>query len=155
MYYFGIDPGSKGAIAIIDVTFINLYPMPDNALDLAKILKLATLSRSHVFVEKAQAMSRERKGGATGMFTYGTGYGIILGILAALELPHTLVHPKTWCKAMHAGTRAGMPKQRSLEAARRLFPTVELKRTTRCSKPDEGFIDALLIAEYGRRTINA
>jgi len=146
----GIDVGKAGAIATID-SQISLYKMPDNAGELADLLGSLAVCECHAFVEKAQAMP---KNGAAGMFNYGTGYGTILGILAALRTPHTLIHPKTWTRVMHAGTRAGTAKNRSLEAARRLFPAVNLMRTDKCSKPDEGFIDALLIAGYGRRVIS-
>ena len=131
---------------------IYLTHMPDNAVELADLFRLYNEQSTdlHVFVEKAQAMP---KNGATGMFNYGTGYGTILGIIAALRLSHTLVHPTTWCKEMHRGTKSRVPKKRSLEAAQRLYPHVSLMRTVRCKAPDEGFVDAMLIAGYGKRIL--
>jgi len=90
--------------------------------------------------------------GNVSMFNYGVGFGTLLGIMATLKIPHTLVHPKTWCKVMHSGTTADEAKARSLEAARRLYPEVQLIRP-RCTKPDEGYVDALLIAGYGKRIL--
>ena len=152
MKIIGIDPGKKGALVILDGENVILHQMPEDANSIVLILAEYTTD-SHVFLEKAQAMSiGGNKQGVSSMFNYGVGFGTILGILAALKIPHTLVHPKTWCKVMHAGTTADDAKARSLEAARRLFPSVQLIRP-RCTKPDEGFIDAVLIAEYGRRCL--
>ena len=122
--------------------------MPEDAGGIVEILTKYSKD-SHVFLEKAQSMPGQ---GVSSMFNYGVGFGTILGILAALKIPHTLVHPKTWCKVMHAGTTADDAKARSLEAVRRLFPSVPIIRP-RCTKPDEGYVDAILIAEYGRRCL--
>lgn len=152
MKIVGIDPGQKGALVFLDGDTIELHQMPDNAGDIVNILSSLS-SNDHIFLEKAQAMSIGGvKQGVSSMFNYGVGFGTLLGIIAALKIPHTLVHPKTWCKEMHQGTSEGDAKQRSLEAARRLYPQVNLIRP-RCRKPDEGFIDALLIAGYGLRIL--
>ena len=145
----GIDPGQKGAICVYGETIV-LLPMSASCHELCEILRLYNSPNVHVFVEKAQAMP---KNGAVGMFRYGQGFGEILGALIALRMTHTLVQPRTWTKVMHQGTRAETPKSRSLEAAWRLFPDVDFMRSARCKNPDEGFIDALLIAEYGRRSL--
>ncbi len=152
MIIIGIDPGQKGALVALNGAEITLHQMPDNALEIVSILR-SYLSQGdcHVFLEKAQAMPGQ---GVSSMYNYGVGFGILLGIIATLQIPHTLVHPKTWCKVMHQGTKDGEAKQRSLEAARRLYPQVELVRP-RCKKPDEGFVDALLIASFGKRQLNA
>jgi len=46
-------------------------------------------------------------------------------------------------------------KAMSLVAAKRLFPNVDLrKNTTRCTVAHDGIVDALLIADWGRRHLN-
>lgn len=155
----GIDPGKKGALCMLEVTggfnMCKLREMPDNEQDLFHTLVDLCPGIDHVFVEKAQVMpSKGRAQGSVGMFNYGDGFGQIKGILAAMRIPYTLVPPRTWTKVMHAGCDVGDPKARSLEAVRRLFPNIELRRTDRCRNLDEGFIDALLIAEYGRRFLS-
>jgi len=149
MNIIGIDPGKKGAIVAMVGSEIHLHQMPEDAGSIVDILTKYAADGCHVFLEKSQAMPGQ---GTVSMFNYGTGFGTLLGILAALKIPHTLVHPKTWCKVMHSGTADAEAKVRSLEAARRLFPRVQLVRP-RCTKPDEGYIDALLIAEWGRRCL--
>ena len=153
MNIIGIDPGKKGAIVAMVEGEIHLHQMPEDAGTIADILSKYAIPDCHVFLEKAQAMSiNGNKQGVSSMFNYGVGFGTLLGILAALKIPHTLVHPKTWCKVMHSGTADAEAKVRSLEAARRLFPSVPFVRP-RCTKPDEGYIDAILIAEWGRRCL--
>jgi len=150
MIVIGIDPGQKGAFAAMHGDQIILHQMPDNALDIVALLySYKEQDTCHVFLEKAQSMPGQ---GVSSVFNYGVGFGTILGILAALKIPHTLVHPKTWCKVMHSGTTADDAKARSLEAARRLYPDVQLVRP-RCRNPDLGFVDAILIAGYGKRTL--
>ena len=152
MKIISFDPGQKGAICILLNGAATFYPMPQTPDEISSLMIAYGWGEYHVFVEKAQAMP---KNGAVGMFNYGRGFGEILGILTYHKAPFTLVHPRTWCRLMHQGTsKDGTAKSRSLEAARRLFPNANLFRSVRCKKPDEGFIDALLIAEYGRRVMS-
>jgi len=153
MRIVGIDPGTQGAIVSLCNGEVEMHQMPDNASDIVTILAQYDISNCHVFLEKAQAMTKKGiKQGASSMFSYGQGFGILLGILTTLKIPYTLVPPQTWSKVMHAGTTSADAKARSLEAARRLFPQVQFIRP-KCKKPDSGYIDAILIAEYGRRQL--
>lgn len=52
---------------------------------------------------------------------------------------------------MLAGTMGDDTGQRSIVAAKRLWPRQDLRRTPRSRKDDGGFSDALLIAELARR----
>lgn len=149
----GIDPGRAGGIAFCEVTHQGLHlfsahPMPE----LGALIELLQGwdEIHHVFLEKAQAMP---KNGAVSMFNYGTHFGELRGMLTTLKIPHTLVTPAAWTRVMHEGTSAGKPKERSLIAARRLFPLVKLVPEGRAKKPHDGMVDALLISEYGRRSL--
>ena len=42
-------------------------------------------------------------------------------------------------------------KKMSFLASHRIFPTVDLRRTSKCKNEDDNFSDSLLMAEYGRR----
>jgi crossover junction endodeoxyribonuclease RuvC len=81
------------------------------------------------------------------MFTMGRGLGTWEGVLAGLGIPYELVTPQRWKKALMDGM--GKDKDASRLQAIRLFPAIagQLAR-----KKDDGRADALLIAEYGRRT---
>ena len=152
MKIIACDPGCKGALCILNDGDIIFYSMPKTPDYLAEIIKAHCKGQYHVFVEKAQAMP---KNGAVGMFNYGRGFGEILGILTYHQAPYTLINPRTWCALMHQGTsKGGTAKSRSMEAVKRLFPGTNLLRTPKCTKLDEGYIDALLIAAYGFRVMS-
>jgi len=85
--------------------------------------------------------------GATSAFSFGTGYGIWQGILAALGLPHQLVHPATWKSVCMSGM--SKEKDASRIRAMQLYPqaAVGLAR-----KKDHARGDALLIARWAMLT---
>ena len=79
--------------------------------------------------------------GSVGAFAFGKSYGSILTALAAARIPTTLVSPQRWQAAM--GCRTKGDKNVSKAEAQRLVPKLRVTHAT---------ADALLIAEYGRRT---
>ena len=99
----------------------------------------------HVGLEKVHAMPGQ---GVTSMFSMELGYGMWLGLLAAFDIPHTLVTPQAWKKVMMSGM--GKEKDASRIRALQLYPHLsnDLKL-----KKHHGRADALLIAEYIKRTI--
>lgn len=153
MRIIGIDPGKTGGLVCLDEgAIVDMIVMPDHGRVILDWLEEMRSGTMHVFLEKAQAMP---KNGAVSMFNYGVGYGIIQGVLIDMECGYTLVPPRTWTKVMHAGASGTDPKKKSLDIARRLFPGQDLRNpeSKLAKKPHEGIIDALLIAEYGRRTL--
>jgi hypothetical protein len=150
MLVVGIDPGKDGGFVGLsdEGAFMCAAVMPEDVREIMDYL--GEWEPSHVFLEKAQAMP---KNGAVSMFNYGMGYGILRGVLLTMAIPHTLVPPGTWTRMMHAGASGKEAKKKSLEVARRLFPTADLRKPVSGKKPHEGIVDALLIAEYGRRTL--
>lgn len=154
MRIIGIDPGKKGGIAVLNERgeIEGSVVMPELAEGVADVLEVFTKFKTHVYLEKAQAMP---KNGVCAMFNYGVHFGELRGILVTYKIPHTLVAPATWTKSMHQGTPTNLKaKARSHMAARRLFPNADLMATERSKVPHDGLIDALLIAEYGRRILS-
>ena len=170
MIFIGVDPGKLGAIAVLHEDDALIVPMPltrarvvngkkkgRDEYDLTEIAML--LSREFygnegyfmVTVEKSQPMPPKMPGGGIANYHRGVARGFEW-MLAGLGIPYQLVAPQTWQKVMHAGTPGGDTKQRSIIAAQRLFPGVNLKRTSKSRKDDDGMAEALLMAEYGRRT---
>lgn len=92
---------------------------------------------------------------AQAVFKFGRVYGFIEGLLAAHQIRYSLVTPAVWCKVIHAGITGDDAKDRSRLALSRLFPKADLRtelESGRLSKnAHEGLMDALLIAEWGRR----
>jgi len=166
MNYLGIDPGLSGGLALIgkdgvlwaeDMPTITVKSGKKNQrfIDLVALRTLIVgalfvgipSQPVHVFIEKVSAMPGQ---GVSSMFKFGRGFGNIEAMIAAFELPFTMIHPKTWQKEMLRDI-PGDGKGRSVLAAQRLFPDTNLVPFG-CKKPSDGRADALLIAEYGRRT---
>jgi crossover junction endodeoxyribonuclease RuvC len=166
----GIDPGLDGGVGLLDIstgTVIELVIMPVcgkelDLPDLVRLLQEATVLEE-IWLEKVGATPARRvKGpggkiktvagqGVSSAFKFGDGYGSIKGIAAALGIPLELVAPGRWQKTMHTGASGKTAKQRSVSVALRRYPKIDFRRSTRGKVPHSGKVDALLIAEYGRR----
>lgn len=158
MNIIGIDPGLTGAVALIDPNGnAYLWDTPTIAVKKGKKTKTeylpaqmaalftdAPFGPTHAYIEKVGAMPGQ---GVTSMFNFGKGYGLWLGILAGLRIPHTLVTPQAWKKELMQGMA---DKDAARIRAQELFPQC-VDRLSR--KKYIGRADALLIAEYGRRVL--
>lgn len=158
----GIDPGFSGAIAVINGETKEILALLDmliikvgkgkkkkNHLDEIGIRDILKNNADHVFIEKCQAMPASVKGvrqGIASTANYMTGYGIIRGICVGLGIPYTLIHPKTWKKAMMPDM--GRDKGASIIRVKQLYPSIDLPR-----KKDHGKADSILIARYGARMV--
>jgi len=156
MIIIGIDPGLSGAIAFYDTVegAVEIADMPTveisrngkNKREVSAVLLSNILTRHKVeaaFLERVNAMAGQ---GVTSVFSFGRSSGMVEGILAAYDIPTTLVTPQAWQKAV--GQRAG--KDGSRERAMQLFPAqAELFQR----KKDDGRSDAALIAYYGAKTL--
>lgn len=169
MRFIGIDPGTTGAIAVLDgdTREAAFFDTPTMQVKVGKVFKnvqdgpaLCELMRSltsgcdvYVVIEKVNAMpgrgenGEKRSMGATSAFSFGVGFGMWLGVLAALLVPHAQVHPITWKKMMMADMTK--EKDASRIKALQLYPKTAplLSR-----KKDHNRADALLMADWGRRT---
>lgn len=156
MIIIGIDPGLSGAIAFYDTVeeAIEIHDMPTvqlsrngkNKREVSAQLLSNILSGRKVeaaFLERVNAMTGQ---GVTSVFSFGRSSGIVEGILAAYDIPTTLVTPQAWQKAV--GQRAG--KDGSRERAMQLFPS---QADLFARKKDDGRSDAALIAYYGAKTL--
>jgi len=175
MIHIGIDPGADGAIAVLDengkILYRAGYPKIGNKFDphgLNKIIKKTKQKYpDHNFtLELIGIIFGVSK---SSMVSLSKNCGQIEGILIGNECRHAMVPPKEWQKEMwknikpirKASTKRkkdGTPaigsvntKATSLLAAKRLWPTEDFLRTERSTKPHDGIIDALLLAEYSRR----
>ena len=160
MEIVGIDPGKSGFLSFLsDDRYWFSVPMPtvkvskkgtktDYAVAQLRGLLQELDDRSFVVIEAQQSMPQQ---GVSSTFTTGRGFGLLEGMCAGLYLPYTIVRAKEWQKVMHNGISGDNPKAKSIIAAGRLFPNVDLRKTERCKNPHDGKADSLLIAEYGRR----
>ena len=157
MIRIGIDPGVNGAIAVLeDQQLIALFDMPvmnlsakKQQVNASEMGKLFTELLWHdegtdhgryatAYVEQVHSMPGQ---GVAAMFNFGTSYGIVKGVLGALQIPMVLVSPAVWKR--RAGL-TGKPKDASRTLAQQLYPAAPLGR-----KKDIGRADAILIARFG------
>lgn len=164
MIFVGVDPGKHGAIAATETgSATYVWPVPViNAsrgkgrveYDLVGIRVLFNALRDSdelfVTVEKSQPLP-PKMGGTIANYHRGTARGWEW-LFVALRIPYQMAAPISWMRIMHAGTPGQDSKQKSILAAQRLFPNVGLKRSNRSRVDDHNFAEALLLAEFGRRT---
>ena len=154
MIVLGIDPGLSGALALLDTVSMELtvWDMPVVEVLRNRVNKrevnpagvadlIAGNGIEHCYIERVGAMPNQ---GVTSVFSFGRSAGILEGILAAYEIPYTLVTPQAWQKA--AGVRDG--KDASRLRAAQLFPS---SSTLFARKKDDGRADAALIAWYANQ----
>jgi len=165
----GIDPGILGGLALVASApgaRGRVHPMPTtksasgrDTYDIPAVIRLIqSLAgdgplRGHVvaYLEKGNPFP-SAMGGAIANFHRGYGRGLFEGILAALGIEYHLVGPKQWQDEM-LPLRGGNTGQRSIIAARKLFPGVSLYPTARSRKESDGLADALNIASFGARRL--
>ena len=155
MIHIAIDPGLTGAIAAIDdnaqlVLCTDLPVISDNRLkwidsnDLTGLFLECLQGRpARISLERSQAMPRQ---GVSSTFTTGVVTGSILAACQRIAVPLTLVTAAVWKRSMGLDSSKAV----SLDKARLQFPTADLDR-----KKDHNRAEALLLAEYSRRTFNA
>ena len=146
----GIDPGQTGAIAWLSNggCLVHVAPLPVVKGQGLMPASLAAMVHdrddiSHAFVERVAA----RPGaGVSGMFNFGRNYGMIEGVLAALEIPVTLVTPAKWKGAL----RVPADKSASRARAAQLWPGLA---GCFARVKDDGMAEAALIGLYGAQSI--
>lgn len=169
--YIACDPGAKGFITIMRPNCINSYI----AFSEHTLSEIYTAILEHV--EECERMMWKPVGiieevhaifgsSAKATFSFGEIYGSIKAFFMAAGIPLHLVQPKKWQLEiwtnsdkvfMYKPDKTGKvkkivdTKKTSINAAMRIFPGVDLRRTKKCKNVDDNKCDSLLIAEYARR----
>lgn len=167
--YIGIDVGNKGFISVIDNGDYRFCSIEDSDnQSLSRFLLDETLGQSvAVVIEDVHAIYGSS---AEGTFNFGFIKGFLVGMLVAHKIPYTLVQPKEWQGEIWINAdmvvnykkitqkngkvinrKETDTKATSINAAQRLFPSVDFRKNERCRKVDDNKVDALLMAEYARR----
>ena len=165
-HYIGIDPGSHGYIVVLNENgelVIDLAIEDSTDQDIARLFHTMGETKCVAAMEKVHSMPGQ---GVATTFAFGQNVGFLHGMLAAFQIPYTLVTPQKWQKAMWISDdmvftvrkdkkgedkRQVAPKPTSINAATRLFPTTDLRKSDRARNPHDGKCDALLIALYAKR----
>lgn len=165
--FVGIDVGKGGAIATINSDLaVECWTTPtlsDGDIDArtlySLLIKIGLKGNVRmIIVEKVHAIFGA---GAGSTFEFGRSAGIAEASVCASGFPYMMVPPKTWQKEMWSGVdkviKSGKKsvdtKATSLVAVNRLFPSVTLTDPSKpkSNKVHDGIVDAILLAEYGRR----
>lgn len=166
-YYIGIDLGLNGGFALLSDE-VKTLPMPriKTEIDYGSIHEIIhrwneqsinfSGKPAHVVFEKLGLIFKSSKATALSM---GFQSGAVEMVCISLGIPFTKVTPKTWQREMFTGIEAiYKPQSSSLDTKRmalicagRIFPDLKFTFSDRARKPHDGLIDALLLAEYGRR----
>jgi crossover junction endodeoxyribonuclease RuvC len=106
-----VDPGKSGALAFIARSgdLVAVYDMPTSTTSTGRKAidphGVAELRRKHAPTMTVLEQVATRPGdGAVGAFSFGTSYGVVLGVLAALGPRHRLVRPDAWKKVSNCST---------------------------------------------------
>lgn len=161
MHVLGIDPGLKGGISLIMDSGAPIglcRPMPltsEGIVDPGAIVcdtEALIMVKPVVFIEAVHAMPKQ---GVTSTFTFGKGYGQLIGMCQVKGWEYHLVRPQTWQKEL----RKHMPeldveekwtKDCSVAFCEQKYPSINLLATKRSIKPHDGMADAICIAHYGK-----
>lgn len=167
--YMAIDPGSKGFIVTQCNGEFSFYSIEDNDLyQLSEIMAKIrnTYSNLVCVIEDVHSVFGSS---AKSTFNFGFNKGYLIGLLAANKIPYVLVQPKTWQKEIWTNpdmvvnykkvTIKGKEitkkevdtKNTSINAAKRLFPHIDFRKSERCKNLDDNKVDATLMSEYARR----
>ena len=161
----GIDPGKKGALVeITDGVVTKKYPTPliDEEYDIPSMNNLisAYIGKDNVMVLLEDVHSLGGVSAAANA-SLMENKGVWIGLLMANKIPFTLVTPKEWQSYSWSGVEKILKEKKSdkdrnitdtkatsLKAALNLYPNVDLRKSERAKKGDEGIIDSLLMAHY-------
>jgi hypothetical protein len=158
MMVLGIDPGKTGGFAVLDGDSVIVEPMPanDDGIDLPELNRLLRHYADHVTLCYLEMAGMRPKQSTQSTFAFGRNFGIIEGMLSALHIKYKIIRPDTWSKNYEHGVTEKVPAKRKakIKVARRgivakLYPGIDLRKSERSSTPDEGMVDALLIADFG------
>ena len=156
--YIGIDNGISGAVVALspESQIIDMLPMPiqkargGNEIDIITVWGFFT----QFYTRDQLIVLIEEPGGSKSAKAAKSMAGSFHALRAMCALKNLRWHritPRSWQSVMLPGCQAGETKPRALELAKRLWPDENFLESKRCRVPNDGLIDAALIAEYGRQ----
>ena len=158
----GIDVGDKGFITTQKDGTFSHYSIKDNDFyQLSEIMADIRQNNAEVVcvIEDVHSIFGAS---AKATFNFGLNKGYLLGLLAANKIPYHLVQPKEWQKEIWSnadkvtryrtdGGKTTDTKNTSINACKRIFPSLDLRKTPRCKNIDDNKVDSILMSEYARR----
>lgn len=140
-----VDPGQTGAVAhlhddgrfccVHDMPVVDKRVSPHLFAELVRRLKNESGEECTFVVEKVAAMPKQ---GVHSVFVFGQGYGVVLGVLAALRCRVGLVSPAEWKRQMRVTADKESCRQKALELLPEAVDVLQRKK-------DHGRAEALLL----------
>lgn len=149
----GFDPGkTSGAMAVVyPDDHVEFVPHDSPLCYVGKMREVfgkAIDEGIRVLVAVERLTARPGKfSSAKANFELGRCMGELETMLTLMNVPFQEVTPQNWQREYGISG----DKETHIEAARRLYPNVSLKRTEKCTKDFDGYADALLIATWALR----
>ena len=164
--FIGIDCGLDGALAKLDASgrILELLRMPTLKKGKGRKIDISALSAylHHQSHAGALTVTIEDPGGhapsAAGLRSMTYSFAVTEAACVIGRIRYELVMARKW--QSEYWTRPKMPKGQkfdtkaaALQSACKLWPEQDWTHSERAQKPHEGFVDAALIAEWGRRKL--
>jgi hypothetical protein len=148
--FAGVDPGQKGAMAVITGNLLSIVKCPlnkDKTVDNKELAGIASDWDYTKFclIEKVHSMPKQ---GVCGVFSFGDNYGAWKQALASAGVEFDLIDPRVWKRQMGVTK----DKKTSLAAALRLFPGYRNLFYGPLGGIIDGAAEATLLAYLARKT---
>ena len=146
-----VDPGASGGIAWWNPVNgdVKAVKMPDTEGDIVILLKdilAASPDGAIVHMEVVGGFIRGNPAPGSTMFNFGRGYGFLLGVFAAWNIPVHSIRPQVWQAGLGVGTKGTLNttqwKNKLKAKAQQYYPSMGVTLST---------ADALLILDYAVR----
>ena len=159
--YIGIAVGGKGFITTQKDGQFSHYSIEDNDYyQLSEIM--AEIRKEKEIVCVIEDVHSIFGSSAKSTFNFGFCKGYLIGLLAANRIPYHLIPPKEWQKEIWSnadkvvkyssdGKKSTDTKNTSINACKRIFPHLDLRKNERCRNIDDNKVDSILMSEYARR----
>ena len=146
MICIGRDPGAKGAMSILEEGARLPTIIPFHKGEYIDKLRILSYEETPCICCIEQVHSQTQQG-VTSTWNFGVSYGWLLGMLDTLRIPYQPISPQRWKKEFGLTS----DKAQSVTVCKQLFPGINLLRTERSRKEDDGMAEASLMALYAKR----
>ncbi len=170
MYVLGVDPGLNGGLTLLPIPSeeshmwsyaYRVMPTTENDKGKREICVKEIISwfeyhlsdsfRHQISLACIEQVSSRPKQGVVSVFTFGKGYGKILGLLEAHGIRVVEVNPRKWKNEILPGT--DKDKDAAISYVYKHWPSMTLMASERSRVPHDGIADSVCIAEYGLRLL--
>lgn len=158
MTHLGIDCGLDGAIvALKGHSIIEMTPMPTMSKGKGREIDIDRLSILLQYHKGSDVfLMIEDTGGhapsAAGLRSMTYSFAVTKALAVVHRFEHQTALARKWQRTFWPRLSKEMTtKQAALNAANKIWPETDWRKNNRCKKPFDGYVDAALIAEYGRR----